>query len=299
MAGLGRKVWAADEILAAEDLQDYIQDQVVFVYDNSSARASGILAPTEGMVSYLKDTNLLYVHDGTNWVEALPATLPVANGGTGANTAAGARTNLSVPSLSAFNLLDATVEDLEGEVNSLQSAITAIPAGNITSGTLTRPVSTSGNGAFGSINVSGAAAAITSTGNAFFNNGVTSPHIYNNAVSGLAVFVASNGILGKGASTRKVKDNIVDADIDIDSVLNIPIRNFVYKPDMVESDGSVQVGVVAEELVELGLKQFVFFENGEPSGVHYDKLALLALRGLQVESERLNELEARVEKLEK
>jgi len=28
----GRKVWAADEVLSADDLQDYIQDQVVFVY---------------------------------------------------------------------------------------------------------------------------------------------------------------------------------------------------------------------------------------------------------------------------
>lgn len=68
----GRKVWAADEILAAADLQSYIQDQVVFVYANASARTSGILSPTEGMVSYLSDTNLLYTFDGSSWVEVAP-----------------------------------------------------------------------------------------------------------------------------------------------------------------------------------------------------------------------------------
>jgi len=68
MAGLGRKVWAADEILAAADLQDYIQDQTVMRFANSSARASGILSPTEGMVTYLDDANALFVYDGSAWV---------------------------------------------------------------------------------------------------------------------------------------------------------------------------------------------------------------------------------------
>lgn len=70
MAGLGRKVWAADEVLAAADLQGYIQDQTVMVFNDASARTAGILSPTQGMVTLLKSDNLLYTHNGTTWVTA-------------------------------------------------------------------------------------------------------------------------------------------------------------------------------------------------------------------------------------
>ncbi len=68
MAGLGRKVWAADEVLAAADLQGYIQDQTVMVYNDASARAAGILTPTEGMLTYLKSDDTHYFYNGSAWV---------------------------------------------------------------------------------------------------------------------------------------------------------------------------------------------------------------------------------------
>lgn len=71
MAGLGRKVWAADEVLAAADLQGYVQDQTVMVYNDASARSAGILTPTEGMYTTLKSDNILYTHNGTDWVGAI------------------------------------------------------------------------------------------------------------------------------------------------------------------------------------------------------------------------------------
>jgi hypothetical protein len=66
MAGLGRKVWAAGDVLAAADVNGYLMDQAVMVFADSAARSSAIGTPTQGMVSYLQDTSSLEVY-GTAW----------------------------------------------------------------------------------------------------------------------------------------------------------------------------------------------------------------------------------------
>ena len=68
MAGLGRKVFAAGEVLTAANVQGYLQDQVIQVYDDASDRTTVLgEAVTEGMVTYLKDVNTVQVYDGTSW----------------------------------------------------------------------------------------------------------------------------------------------------------------------------------------------------------------------------------------
>lgn len=67
MAGLGRRQWISQEVPTSYNVQNYLQDQVVMVFDNSTARTTAIATPTEGMVSYLKDTNLLYIYSGSAW----------------------------------------------------------------------------------------------------------------------------------------------------------------------------------------------------------------------------------------
>lgn len=64
----GRKVWAADDVLAAADLNNFLMDQAVMVFANSTTRGSNILSPTEGMVTYLEDTNVFEVWSGSAWV---------------------------------------------------------------------------------------------------------------------------------------------------------------------------------------------------------------------------------------
>ena len=76
MAGTGHKLWAAGDVVAASgstSLNTYIQDQVVGVYPDSTARdaaVGGAGEPTlaEGMVCFLNDTNELQVYDGSAWV---------------------------------------------------------------------------------------------------------------------------------------------------------------------------------------------------------------------------------------
>jgi len=69
MAGLGRKVFTAGEVLTAANVQGYLQDQVVQVYDDATDRSTVLgTAVAEGMVTYLKDVNTVQVYDGSQWV---------------------------------------------------------------------------------------------------------------------------------------------------------------------------------------------------------------------------------------
>jgi hypothetical protein len=68
MAGLGKKTWATDDVLSAVDLNGYLADQVVMVFASSAARTSGIVTPSEGMVTYLSDSNTLSFYNGAAWV---------------------------------------------------------------------------------------------------------------------------------------------------------------------------------------------------------------------------------------
>jgi hypothetical protein len=70
MAPSGYKTFSAGAILTATaDVQNYLMDQVVSVHNDASARSSAISSPAEGQVSYLKDTNLVYLYNGSAWVE--------------------------------------------------------------------------------------------------------------------------------------------------------------------------------------------------------------------------------------
>jgi hypothetical protein len=65
VAGLGRKVFVAGEILQAAELQGYAVDQSVMVFDDATARTAAIPSPTEGMVTYRKDTKLVEAFTGS------------------------------------------------------------------------------------------------------------------------------------------------------------------------------------------------------------------------------------------
>ena len=68
MAGLGRKVFAAGEVLTAANVNGYLMDQSVMVFDDAADRTSVLgLDVAEGMLSYTKDDNTLQYYDGSAW----------------------------------------------------------------------------------------------------------------------------------------------------------------------------------------------------------------------------------------
>ena len=66
MSGLGRKTFAPGEVLRSADVNGYLMDQTVMSFAGTAARGSAIgTAVSEGMVSYLDDSNSLEVYKTT------------------------------------------------------------------------------------------------------------------------------------------------------------------------------------------------------------------------------------------
>ena len=80
----GWKDWAIGEVVEESDFQSYIQDQVVQVYAGTATRGSALgTAVSEGMVSYLQDTNQVEVYDGAAWVSLATGDITAVTAGTG------------------------------------------------------------------------------------------------------------------------------------------------------------------------------------------------------------------------
>ena len=68
MAGLGRKVFTAGDVLTASDVQNYLMDQTVMNFAGTAARSSAIATPTTGMTTYNQTTQQLESYNGTAYV---------------------------------------------------------------------------------------------------------------------------------------------------------------------------------------------------------------------------------------
>lgn len=80
MAGAGYKLFNTGDVLTAQQVNEYLQQQAVMVFADASARTtalSGVLA--EGMISYLKDTNAIEKYTGSAW-ESIATTIPASYG---------------------------------------------------------------------------------------------------------------------------------------------------------------------------------------------------------------------------
>jgi hypothetical protein len=89
----GRKTFVGGDILLASELNGFLMDQAVMVFDDAAARTTAIPSPSEGMVTYLKDTNSIdkYV---TSWV-------PASNGFTASQTITATNASWPVPALAS------------------------------------------------------------------------------------------------------------------------------------------------------------------------------------------------------
>jgi len=81
----GWKQWQLAEVVEFEEFQSYLQDQVVQVYAGTAARSVALgTAVSEGMVSYLQDTNALEYYNGSAWVSVSnPGDITEVTAGTG------------------------------------------------------------------------------------------------------------------------------------------------------------------------------------------------------------------------
>jgi hypothetical protein len=56
-------------VLPASDVNNYLMNQSVIVFDSVAQRDATLTTPIEGMVTYLKDTNTLWFYNGTSWIQ--------------------------------------------------------------------------------------------------------------------------------------------------------------------------------------------------------------------------------------
>ncbi|MBU8934171.1 MAG: tail fiber domain-containing protein [candidate division Zixibacteria bacterium] len=91
------------------------------------------------------------------------------------------------------------------------------------------------------------------------------------AGAGQPVLVDGNGVLWKGSSSERYKDNIETLSIDAEAILKLRPVSFQWK------NGTDDIGLIAEE-VATQIPELVFLDNeGRPEGVKYDKLAIYLL----------------------
>lgn len=64
----GYKTWAADDVLAAADLNSYLMAQAVPRFADTSTRAGAILSPSEGQLTYRIDGDVFELWNGSAWV---------------------------------------------------------------------------------------------------------------------------------------------------------------------------------------------------------------------------------------
>jgi hypothetical protein len=113
MAGLGRRTFAPGEVLTASNVMNYLQDQVIQTYAGTAARGSAIgTALSEGMVSYLADTNSLEFYDSTAWQY-------VAGTAASAASLLQAQTNLGVKVIGVYSAQMTAVQSFTGAQNAL------------------------------------------------------------------------------------------------------------------------------------------------------------------------------------
>ena len=60
----GFKVFSVSEVLTAADVNDYLMEQSIAIFADSTARDAQIGSPVEGQFCYLADSNVLQLYNG-------------------------------------------------------------------------------------------------------------------------------------------------------------------------------------------------------------------------------------------
>jgi hypothetical protein len=69
MAGEGYRIWTPGEVITANNVQRYLMDQSVQVFEDSDARDTALTGyVSEGMASYTESDQSLAIFNGSAWV---------------------------------------------------------------------------------------------------------------------------------------------------------------------------------------------------------------------------------------
>ena len=145
---------------------------------------------------------------------------------------------------------------------------------------------------------------------------IESPRTYANTTGSYSanVYVHSDGSFNRATSSRRYKKDIVDATKGLDEILQLKPRNYKPKNDRTDStelnaeindphldaEERIFAGLIAEEVHDLGLTEYVDYEEDgtTPTGLYYGNMVALLVKGIQEQQTTINDLKARIETLE-
>jgi hypothetical protein len=192
-----------------------------------------------------------------------------------------------------------------GSISVPSGALTT--AGSITAGYLT--VGSAAPSTFaGNVTVAGnvTAGSLTSTGGIQSTSGAASNFAGDVFIPGMtpvvtayvAMYRNSDGRLGLSVSAARFKRDFEPVGVDeyARAVLRAPIVRFriAAAVDEVGDEAPVEPGLIADYLQRIGLGEYVFTdENGQPLGIHYERLTVPLIATVQSLDVRLRALEER------
>ena len=148
-APAGYRTWSTADLVSASDFSTYVQDQICGVYTSTSNRSSELSSPAEGQISYLTDSNVFSIYNGSAWVDVLDVdTISVTSGNyamTGTLTLNAGSDTFSLPTTrgSNTNVLQSDGDGTTSWVAATTGDITGLTAGtNIDISSATGPVPT-------------------------------------------------------------------------------------------------------------------------------------------------------------
>lgn len=333
----GYKAWSGGQVLNAGDLTDYASSQAVMRFANAAGRDAALTVSVvkEGMLAYLKDTNILTVNtDGTTsgWVQIYP----VVTAGITDSQVTNAK--LAANSVSSSNIIDGTITGSDiatGTITGTNIQDGSIGPSDLASATYGINIS----GSAGSASTASTAAALSSGGASLVWTGSTwdtdqnmevnyllaqygiqtNPITYSNYVTGSSsttycvIRSSDNQIVTRsGTSLRDHKTEIADiAGQDaLDTVLQLKPRTFRFRNEFVDQTDPASVhdlqtqkqyGLVVEEVLEVNseLIHHDLDKDGNIVPKMWKDTAIIALLigAVQAQQNKIDELEARLDKI--
>lgn len=74
------KVFVNGDPLPASEVNDYLMNQVVISFADSTARSASLPIPVEGQVTWMEDSNKYQYYTGSQWLDLLPGGLDTKAG---------------------------------------------------------------------------------------------------------------------------------------------------------------------------------------------------------------------------
>lgn len=134
--------------------------------------------------------------------------------------------------------------------------------------------------------------------------GTNTTNAFNNLFSTgswRAVWALSDGTMGTSQSSRKVKQDFLKPDITLEQMRSVDwtLYRFIDDVNLNGDSATVHLGMIAEELDDNGLGQFVEYNDDyEPVGINYPMLGVWAIHEAHLAHDRIDRLEERLKALE-